>query len=134
MDFATAVRLCLRKYVDFSGRAARPEFWWWALAYFGGVTVAAVFDVAAFRRSDALFSALFALAVFLPTVAVTARRLHDTGRSGWWQLLWLIPILGQLVVLYWLVSPGDPGPNRFGPDPRQPAALGDAPFVDPPGT
>lgn len=132
MDFGTAIRTCLRKYVDFSGRAARSEFWWWILAYIGGVVVATVFDVAAFRHSDALFSGIFALAVFLPTLAVTARRLHDTGRSGWWQLLWLIPILGQLVVLYWLTNPSE-GPNRFGPDPLAPGAGGDATFADPPG-
>lgn len=132
MDFTAAIRTCLHKYVDFSGRAARPEFWWWVLAYFGGVAIAGVFDAAVFRRSDALFSGLFALAVFLPTLAVAARRLHDTGRSGWWQLLWLIPVLGQLLVLYWLTNASEPGSNRFGPDPRWRAG-GDASFVDPHG-
>ena len=61
-----------------------------------------------------ILSALFGLATLLPYIAVTARRLHDTDRSGWWQLLGLIPIIGWLILLVWLIRPGAKGRNRFG--------------------
>lgn len=131
MDLATAIRTGLRKYAVFAGRAPRSEFWWWVLAYFAGSTVAAIFDAAAFGRGDALFTGLFALAMLLPTLAVAARRLHDIDKSGWWQLLWLIPLVGQAILLFWWIRKGDAGPNRFGPDPLDPLAAADASFVDP---
>ena len=62
---------------------------------------------------------VYFLVVLVPTLAVTARRLQDTGRSGWWQLVgWLVPIVGVIVMIVWLVTPGSTGPNRYGPDPR----------------
>ena len=83
---------CLRKYVGFSGRATRPEYWWWML---GIAVVFIVLGVLTFLIPDAAgvlstAEVLFGLAVALPTMAVTARRLHDVGKSGWWQLPWLI--------------------------------------------
>lgn len=133
MDLGTAIRTCLGNYVTFTGRARRAEFWWWVVAYLAAATVAAVFDVAAFGDDDALFTGLLGLLAFLPTVAVSARRLHDIDKSGWWQLLWLIPIIGQLILIYWMAQPGETGPNRFGRDPLNPAATADASFVDPSG-
>ena len=131
MDVLTAIRTCLRKYAVFAGRAPRPEFWWWVLAYLAASTVAAIFDAAAFGHGNAMFAALLSLAVFLPNLAVTARRLHDIGKSGWWALLWLIPVIGQLVLIFWWAQKGEAGLNRFGPDPLDPSAGADASFVDP---
>ncbi len=64
-----------------------------------------------------ILGSLFGLAILLPAIAVTVRRLHDTDRSGWWIFLGLIPIIGSLVLLFWYVSRGTEGDNRFGPDP-----------------
>lgn len=131
MDLITAIRTCLRKYVDYSGRASRSEFWLWVVAYLGAVLIAGVFDASTFpHRHGGLFSGLLGLAAFLPSTAVAARRLHDTGRSGWWQLLWLIPLFGQLILIFWWSQRGEPGVNRFGADPLDPFAPTDESFVD----
>lgn len=114
MDFKTAVQTCFSNYATFSGRAHRPEYWWFALFNVLGSLALAVFDI--LLGIDAL-STLFSLAVLLPSLAVGARRLHDIGRSGWWLLLWFIPLIGQLVMIYWAIQPGDQGTNEFGPPP-----------------
>jgi len=104
MNFADAVKMCFNKYADFNGCASRPEFWWWILFTF----IAA----AALRSVSYNLPALFSIATFLPSIAVTARRLHDTDRSGWLQLLWLIPIIGWIVLIIWCAEAGKP--NRYG--------------------
>ena len=94
MTIQESVKTCIRKYADFSGRATRAEFWWWLLAT--TLTSLAISAVDSFvgAISNAYFysplSTIFALAVLLPDLAVTARRLHDTGKSGWWQLVWVV--------------------------------------------
>ena len=137
MGFAEAVRTCLfRKYADFQGRASRAEYWWFALFAFA----AAVVLFAALRPSPGLLVAggLVVLVLFVPHLAVSVRRLHDTDRSGWWVLLGMVgPVLdpssgslqfagwiAQLVLIWFLVQKGDPGGNRFGPKPGQAAVLG----------
>lgn len=97
MDLVSAVKSCLGQYARFEGTAPRSEFWWFALFQF-------VLLVVAMLISPGLYG-LLALALFLPAVAVGARRLHDIGRSGWWQLLSLTGI-GSLVLLYWWLQPG----------------------------
>ena len=109
MDFQTAVKTCFNKYADFSGRAARSEFWWFALFTF------AVSLVLNFIWEP--LGGLWGLAVLLPSVAVGVRRLHDRGMTGWWYLLILIPFLGALVLLFFFVQKGDDGPNEYGADP-----------------
>jgi len=104
MNFGDAIRTCFSKYATFDGRASRSEFWWWLL-----FTVLA--SAGASILSDKL-SALFSLAVLLPSLAVGARRLHDTDRSAWFLLLWCIPFIGWLVLLVWAVQEGKE-PNRF---------------------
>lgn len=105
-DFLNAVKTCLRKYADFSGRAARPEFWWFALAQFlASLAVSMVSD---------MLSGLLSLGLLLPALAVGARRLHDLGKSGWLQLLWLIPIVGWIILIYWACQPGEAGANKYG--------------------
>lgn len=98
MTFGEAIRTCFVKYADFAGTASRSEFWWWAL-----------FNVLAGMALDAIdwrLSAVFTIGTLLPYVAVTTRRLHDTGRTGWWQLVGLVPIIGWIVLLVWLAQKG----------------------------
>ncbi|MGN6388959.1 MAG: DUF805 domain-containing protein [Burkholderiaceae bacterium] len=98
MTFTESIQTCFVKYADFRGRASRSEFWWWSLfTLVVGVSLATI--------SDRLNLA-FTLATLLPGCAVTARRLHDTGHSGWLQLLWLVPILGWIPLIIWCAQEG----------------------------
>ena len=89
MTFPNAVKTCLRKYGDFSGRATRAEYWWWVLAVVIGSSI--------FTAVFAPLATIFSLAIFLPGLTVTARRLHDIGKSGWWQLAWVAIYLMALI-------------------------------------
>jgi uncharacterized membrane protein YhaH (DUF805 family) len=104
MTFFDAIKTCYSKYADFDGCASRSEYWWYML-----FTVLASI---AFSTVNEMLYGLFALANLLPSIAVTARRLHDTDRSGWLQLLVLIPLVGALILLYWYVQDSK-RPNRF---------------------
>ena len=106
MTFVESIKTCFSKYADFNGRASRPEFWWWVLFTF---LVSAATGIV-----SQMLSGLFSLAVLLPSIAVGARRLHDTDRSGWLQLVWLIPVIGWILIIYWCVQEAKE-PNRFGP-------------------
>jgi uncharacterized membrane protein YhaH (DUF805 family) len=104
MTFGESISTCFKKYVVFDGRASRSEFWWFALFTF---LVSLVLGFV----SQAL-SSVFSLAVLLPSLAVGARRLHDTDRSAWFLLLWLVPVVGWLILLVWAIQEGKE-PNRF---------------------
>lgn len=104
MNFAESIATCFRKYVDFNGCAGRPEFWYWVL-----FTIIA--SVALGTISENLASA-FSLATFLPSIAVAARRLHDTDRSGWWQLVGLVPVIGWILMIVWCAQE-QKRPSRF---------------------
>jgi uncharacterized membrane protein YhaH (DUF805 family) len=121
MSFSAAIRSVLSKYAAFSGRARRSEYWWWALAYSVAYLVAGALDSAA--GSSPAFVALIALPLFLPTLAVGVRRLHDTGRSGWWMLASFVPILGLVLLLVFLCSESGT-PNRYGDNPKSPTQPG----------
>ncbi|SFC93087.1 DUF805 domain-containing protein [Tropicimonas isoalkanivorans] len=123
MTFQEAVRTCIQKYVQFSGRARRPEYWWFALFNFLGSIISQMIDRLLFGPDVGVLAAIWGLALLLPSIAVGVRRLHDLEKSGWWLLIALIPIIGFLVLLYWFVQKGTEGPNRFGPEPRM---VGDA--------
>ena len=115
MSFQDAVRICLtQKYVDFSGRARRSEYWWYAL--FSAI-VQAVVNALDRGLGSQILGGLVSLALLLPSLAVAVRRLHDTGRSGWWLLLGLIPIIGWIVLLVFYVQDSQ-GPNAYGPSPK----------------
>ncbi len=120
MNFNAAVATCFRKYAVFSGRAPRSEYWWFTLflllAGFALGLADALFFLTPADQTGPL-NTIFTLATLLPSLAVGARRLHDVDRTGWWLLLWLVPVLGWLILLWWTVQPGTRGPNRFGPDP-----------------
>lgn len=108
MGFFDAIKSCFAQYATFSGRASRSEYWWWTLfAILGTMAASIVSDKA---------SALFSLAILLPYVAVATRRLHDMGKSGWWQLVGIVPLLGWAVMIYWTVQPSE-GPNAHGNGP-----------------
>ncbi len=128
MTFNQSIRTCFRKYVDFTGRAARSEYWWFTLFLILGNLAATIIDTAKFgvpAEQYGPLNSVFSLATLLPGIAVSVRRLHDVNRSGWWLLIMFIPLIGWLVLLFWEVSPGTPGANRFGPDPLGEAAIGD---------
>ncbi|WP_448658805.1 DUF805 domain-containing protein [Sphingomonas sp. CJ99] len=136
----------LKRYADFQGRSRRMEFWMFMLGYFAVVVVMTGLALAMGMMSDfetGEFSAgvwvifallgLFLLAVIIPSIAVQVRRLHDQNLSGWWVLaayvLSNVPFVGFLVSIAWLVVlclPGTRGPNRFGPDPKDPYGHEDA--------
>ena len=109
----------LRKYAVFSGRADRPEFWWFQLA---NIIVAIIIGIIAAailgRRGGQGIGYLYDLAVLLPSLGVSIRRLHDTDRSGWWLLLSFLPVIGWIVLIVFYALEGTPGPNNHGPDPK----------------
>lgn len=111
-----------KKYATFEGRARRSEYWYFVLFYVLAVIALSIVDIVVGTYHEesgfGLFSGLFMLATIVPSLAVTARRLHDTDRSGWWQLLYLIPLLGALVMVLFMVLDSQPGANRFGPNPK----------------
>jgi uncharacterized membrane protein YhaH (DUF805 family) len=119
MGFGGAIATCFRKYVDFTGRARRAEYWWFVLFYcllIGALTIVDVMVMSA-RAGGGVLSSLASLALFLPTLAVAVRRLHDTDRTGWWVLIGFIPLIGWIIYLVFVCQRGTEGPNRFGQDP-----------------
>lgn len=109
MNFTQSVKTCFSKYLDFSGRASRPEYWWFVLANI----VAAV--VSGFINRYLYI--IVVLAWLLPMLAASVRRLHDIGKSGWWLFIALIPVIGNLVLLYFNVQPSEPQGNAYGAPP-----------------
>lgn len=110
------------KYAVFDGRAQRQEFWYFFLFNLLISIAMSVVDqvTGAFNEQTGagLFSGLYALAMLIPSLAVGARRLHDTGRSGWWQLLSLIPVLGVLILIFFFVQDSQSGDNQYGTNPK----------------
>lgn len=102
----------LKRYADFTGRATRTQYWMFVLFYVIAYIVLMTIDVA---LGINVLTMIYALALMVPHLAVTARRLHDTGRSGWWQLIALIPLIGGIVLLVFLATDSEPD-NRFGPN------------------
>ncbi|WP_125777810.1 DUF805 domain-containing protein [Antribacter gilvus] len=141
MSFVESIRTCLSKFVDFKGRARRSEYWWFALAvavvmsvvyavavapglteYMTSMTAAAETGVvpaapASYSLGMSIYG-LVSLALFLPSLAAIVRRLHDTGRSGFWYFFVLVPIVGPIMLIVWAATAGTAGDNQFGPDPK----------------
>ena len=117
MGFVGAIKTCFSKYVDFKGRARRPEYWWWILfTVLVGIVLELVDLGIAAAHGPGVLGNLANLVFLLPSLAVGARRLHDTDRSGWWLLLWFIPLIGWIILIVFLCQRGTEGPNRFGSD------------------
>jgi len=114
----------LKKYATFSGRARRKEFWMFVLFTFVVEIVLAIIDAIIGTYNTALgiglLSGLFYLAILVPSIALNTRRLHDIGKSGWFQLLFIIPIVGFILWIIWMVRDSDDGVNKYGPSPKAP--------------
>ena len=108
--------LMTQKYASFSGRARRMEYWMFFLVYFVIALVIGV--VEGLLSIGGYLTGIFALVHLLPSLGVTVRRLHDTGRSGWWLLVALVPLIGALVLLFFMLSAGKPETNAYGPNPK----------------
>jgi uncharacterized membrane protein YhaH (DUF805 family) len=121
----------LKKYAVFSGRARRMEFWYFVLfnlvVYIVLSLIDALLGTYNIVSGVGLLSGIYSLAVLIPTLALWVRRLHDIDRTGWWILINLIPLIGTIVLLVFALTPGTPGSNRYGPDPKQ--ATGEARVV-----
>src|ERR1700742_1038593 len=114
MGFGQAVSTGFSKYVNFSDRASRSEYWYWTLFVALVSVVTTIID----KQLDVgIVSTIATLATFLPGLAVSVRRLHDIDRSGWWLLISVIPIVGLIVLLVFDCTEGTSGPNKYGPDP-----------------
>jgi uncharacterized membrane protein YhaH (DUF805 family) len=120
MEWAT---LPLKRYLDFAGRSRRKEYWMFFLLVIVLEVVAMVLDnvLGMGQMVAGIYGPLLVLlmlALIVPGIAVSIRRLHDTDRSAWWVLIGLVPFVGGLVLLVFFVMEGTRGPNRFGPDPK----------------
>ncbi len=111
----------LKKYADFSGRARRKEYWMFVLMNFL-VSILISFVGAVIGDTDGLIavslSGVYALFIFIPSLAVTVRRLHDTNKSGWWILITFVPLIGGLVLLIFMIMDSDPNTNAYGANPK----------------
>lgn len=131
----------LRRYAEFTGRSRRREYWLFVVFLVIGFIILGMLDTmlglggsasswhsasgsrvgAGASFNGGVLTIIFWLATLVPSLAVGVRRLHDTDRSGWWLLIALIPLIGGIVLLVFTLLEGTRGPNRFGPDPREPA-------------
>ncbi len=119
--------MVLKRYFDFSGRSQRAEYWYFAL---GNLIVGfilgfidGIMGANAQQGGIGVLTMIYFLGILIPSLAVSVRRLHDTGRTGWWVFVAIIPILGPLLLLYFYVLDGEPGANAYGPDPKFSAAV-----------
>ena len=125
---------CLKKYAVFNGRARRAEYWYFALFYWCIYVVLSLVDAQVgpeipipSELSESpeeterlpILSAIYSIALLLPYIAVTTRRLHDIDKSGWWQLLFFVVIIGWIPLFVWSIKSGTIGSNRFGADPKE---------------
>jgi len=116
------------RYAQFDGRASRSEFWYFALFYFLIDIVVASIDAFVLNpmlgltpdqaAQGGFLQMIFALALIIPSIALSIRRLHDIGKSGWWYLLVLIPIIGWFILIYFYILDSQPGSNQFGENPK----------------
>ena len=104
------------KYAVFTGRARRKEYWMFFL--FNILIAVGIAIIESIIGTGGILGIIFSLAMLVPGIAVTVRRLHDTGRSGWWILISLIPVIGWIILLVFMVLEGQPGDNEYGPNPK----------------
>jgi len=109
----------LKKYAVFSGRARRKEYWYFVLF---NIIIMIILIIIGRAIDSSILSTIYSLAVLIPSIAVDIRRLHDTNRTGWWLLIGLIPIIGWIVLLIFMVQDSQKGENQYGPNPKGVAA------------
>jgi uncharacterized membrane protein YhaH (DUF805 family) len=148
MSFNDAVKSCWSQFATFSGRARRSEYWWFYLFsilvssgsfLIAGILGGTAVGVGGQSTGGVVLGLLFMiagvvnLALLIPGLAVFCRRLHDTGRSGWWWLIGIVPFVGSIVLLVFLCSDSQPENNRYGPSPKSPGGLphGGQPYGQP---
>jgi uncharacterized membrane protein YhaH (DUF805 family) len=127
-------KMAFTKYADFETRSTRNEFWWFFLMnliIIFGVNIiagilAGIIDAPVILMVASILIVIYALAIFIPNLAVSVRRLHDTNRSGWNILLGLIPFIGSIVLLVFYAQESHPSPNKWGPVPGAKGNLEDA--------
>lgn len=112
MSLLEAIKSGFTGFVRWRGRSSRSAYWWFFLFAMLASVVATVVDVAV--GANGAITGLVAVVLFLPALSVLVRRLHDTDRSGWWYWIGLVPFVGSIVLLVFLVSEGTAGPNRYG--------------------
>jgi uncharacterized membrane protein YhaH (DUF805 family) len=119
----------LKKYAVFSGRSRRREFWWFVVV---NAVISGILGCLSNRPDDASYwnylgddpnfwnylGLIFSLAILIPSIAVQVRRLHDTGRTGWWWFIGLVPCVGWIILLVFNLFDSQPGPNKYGPNPK----------------
>jgi len=110
VGFTQAISLGFSNYINFQGRATRAEYWWWTLFAVISDVVLGFIDAA---LGIGFLQGLFSLAILIPGLAVGARRLHDIGKSGWWQLLWFAIIVGWIIMIVWYCKPGNQLGNKY---------------------
>ena len=122
MNFGQSIRSGFKRYLDFSGRSSRSEYWWWALlnvilSVFSSVLV--VNAAAEYEDLAVTFYLIVNLVMFVPNLAMSVRRFHDLDRSGWWLFIGVIPLVGPIILIFWFCTKGTDGANRFGIDPLE---------------
>jgi len=104
----------IKRYKDFSGRSTRTEYWMFILYY---VITSIIVNIVDYFLGTGFLSLIFAIVIWIPSISIAARRLHDIGRSGWWQLIGLIPVIGVIVLIVFLVQDSH-DENEYGPNPK----------------
>lgn len=115
MGFIEAVRTCFNKYITFSGRAPRAEYWWFTLFHWGSLLL--IFFIEAYLQANMYVTIVWYLILLIPNLSVLVRRLHDTNRSGFWVFITIIPTIGSIILFIFSAIAGTKGHNSYGPDP-----------------
>lgn len=120
MSMVEAVKSVFGQYATFTGRARRSEYWYFTLFNFLVSLAISLLSALILRGEGSLsfLSGIWALATFVPSLAVSIRRLHDTGKSGWYCLISLIPLVGTIILIVFLATDSQPGTNQYGPNPK----------------
>ena len=117
MSFPEAITSAFQNYVNFSGRARRSEYWYFTVfvAIIGGILSALANQGVNIATT---LATIFSLATFIPGISVSWRRMHDIGKSGLWNFIVLVPIIGGIIVIYWFCKDSEPNANEYGPCPK----------------
>lgn len=117
VSFGEAIRMAIvENYCNFDTRSSRSEFWWYSLFQF--LLSCALVAVFGYSNLSQALSGIVSLALLLPSLGLTVRRLHDIGKSGWWIFIVLIPLVGEIILIVWLCQPSIPVENQYGPVPN----------------